>query len=144
VPLHLLERIGRLLRFSPVGRSVRVWVEGMPGADETRVVTCTITELRDGGAVVYLRESELEPRWILAVPRDAGWGLQALWFSFIRSTPSSSKTASGWGSGTSGWGRGDEAGAGTTDPAENRRIASPAPFAPQRKLPKSGTLPARS
>jgi hypothetical protein len=83
VPLHLLERIGRLLRFSPVGRSVRVWVEGMPGADETRVVTGTITELRDGGAVVYLRESELEPRWILAVPRDAGWGLQALWFSFI-------------------------------------------------------------
>jgi hypothetical protein len=81
VRLHLLERIGRILRFSPVGRPVRVWVEGMPGADETRVVAGTITELRNGGAVVYLREPE--PRWILAVPRDPGWGLQALWFSFI-------------------------------------------------------------
>jgi hypothetical protein len=81
VPVHVLERIGRLLRFSPVGRPVRVWVEGMPGADETEVVPGTITELRDGGAVVYVREPE--PRWILAVPRDRGWGLDALWFSFI-------------------------------------------------------------
>jgi hypothetical protein len=81
VRIHVLERIGQLLRFSPVGRSVRVWVEGMPGGDETRVVSGTVTELRDGGAVVYLGENE--PRWILAVPRDAGWGLHALWFSFI-------------------------------------------------------------
>jgi hypothetical protein len=83
VPLHVLERIGRLLRFSPQGRAVRVWVEGMPGADETRVVPGTITELRDGGAVVYLRDRGREPRWILAVPRDPGWGLHAMWFSFI-------------------------------------------------------------
>jgi hypothetical protein len=81
VRFHLLERIGRLLRFSPEGRQVRVWVRGMPGADETEVVDGTITELRDDGAVVYLRDPT--PRWILAVPRDAGWGLHALWFSFI-------------------------------------------------------------
>jgi hypothetical protein len=83
VRLHLLERIGRLLRFSPQGRPVRVWIEGMPGADETRVVPGTITELRDGGAVVQLREPDREPRLILAVPRDSGWGLHAMWFSFI-------------------------------------------------------------
>jgi hypothetical protein len=83
VRLRVLERIGRLVGFSPVGRPVRVWVEGMPGADETQVVPGTITELRDGGAVVYLREPEREARWILAVPREAGWGLHALWFSFI-------------------------------------------------------------
>ena len=81
--VHVLERIGRLLRFSPVGRSVRVWVEGMPGGDETEVVLGTITELRDGGAVVYLRDPDREPRSILAVPRDPAWGLGALWFSFI-------------------------------------------------------------
>ena len=77
VRLHLLERIGRLLRFSPEGRPVRVWVEGMPGADETEVVPGTITELRDGAAVVFLREPGRTPRWVLAVPRDAGWGLEA-------------------------------------------------------------------
>jgi hypothetical protein len=65
-----------MVRFSPQGRPVRVWIEGMPGADETRVVPGTITELRDGGAVVQLR-------LILAVPRDSGWGLHAMWFSFI-------------------------------------------------------------
>jgi hypothetical protein len=81
--LHILERIGRLLRFSPRGRPVRVWVEGMPGADETRVIPGTIIELRDGGAVVELGEPDREPRRILAVPRDAGWGLDAMWFSFI-------------------------------------------------------------
>lgn len=81
--VHLLERIGRLLRFSPEGRPVRVWVQGMPGADETEVVPGTITELRDGAAVVYLREPGQAPRWVLAVPRDAGWGLEALWFSYI-------------------------------------------------------------
>ncbi len=36
--------------------------------------------MRDDGAVLYLRAPE---RWLLAVPHEAGWGLQALWFSFI-------------------------------------------------------------
>jgi hypothetical protein len=78
--LRLLERLGNALRFSPEGRSVRVWVEGMPGADETRVVPGTIAEVRDDGAVLHLGDDD---RWVLAVPHEPGWGLQALWFSFI-------------------------------------------------------------
>jgi hypothetical protein len=78
--LRLLERVGSALGFSPEGRPVRVWVKGMPGGDETEVVAGTITEIREDGAVVFLRE---EQRWILAVPQEPGWGLQALWFSFI-------------------------------------------------------------
>jgi hypothetical protein len=80
VRLRLLERFGNALGFSPEGRSVRVWVKGMPGGDETEVVAGTITEVRDDGAVVFLREDQ---RWVLAVPQEPGWGLQALWFSFI-------------------------------------------------------------
>ena len=62
---------------------MRVWVQGMPVADETELVPGTITELRDGAAVVYMSEPGCAPRWVLAVPRDAGWGLEALWFSYI-------------------------------------------------------------
>jgi hypothetical protein len=83
VRLRLLERLGSAIGFSPEGRSVRVWVEGMPGADETRVVPGTITEVRDDGAVLYLRDDDRADRWVLAVPREPGWGLQAMWFSFI-------------------------------------------------------------
>ena len=81
--LRLLERVGSAIGFSPEGRAVRVWVRGMPGADETEVVPGTITEVRDDGAVLYLREPGREERWLLAVPHEPGWGLQALWFSFI-------------------------------------------------------------
>jgi hypothetical protein len=83
VRLRLVERVGSAIGFSPEGRSVRVWVRGMPGGDDTEVVPGTITEVRDTAAVVFLREQEAEPRWILAVPHEPGWGLQALWFSFI-------------------------------------------------------------
>ena len=62
---------------------MRVWVRGMPGGDETEVVAGTITEVREDGAVLYLREPGREQRWVLAVPQEPGWGLQALWFSFI-------------------------------------------------------------
>jgi hypothetical protein len=79
----MLERLGNALGFSPEGRAVRVWIEGIPGGDETRVVPGTITELRDDGAVLYLRDEDRVERWVLAVPREPGWGLQALWFSFI-------------------------------------------------------------
>ena len=81
--LRFLERVGRALGFSPEGREVRVWVKGMPGADETEVVPGTITEVRDDGAVLYLREPDRQERWVLAVPDEPGWGLQSLWFSFI-------------------------------------------------------------
>jgi hypothetical protein len=83
VRLRLLERLGGALGFSPEGRTVRVWVEGMPGADETEVVEGTITEVRDDGAVLCVREPDGGERWVLAVPHEPGWGLQALWFSFI-------------------------------------------------------------
>ena len=62
---------------------MRVWVRGMPGGDETEVVPGTITEVRDEGAVLYLREPDREERWVLAVPHEPGWGFLALWFSFI-------------------------------------------------------------
>jgi hypothetical protein len=78
VRLRVLERVGRALRFSPEGRDVRVWVRGMPGADETEVVAGTITSLRGDGAVLALPEREL---WV--VPHEPGWGFHALWFSFI-------------------------------------------------------------
>lgn len=80
MPLRLVERFGSALGFSPEGRPVRVWVRGMPGGDETEVVAGTITEVNEEGAVIYLREPS---RWVLAVPHEPGWGLQALWFSFI-------------------------------------------------------------
>ena len=44
--LRLLERVGSALGFSPEGRSVRVWVRGMPGGDETEVVPGTIRVTR--------------------------------------------------------------------------------------------------
>ena len=81
--LRVLERVGSVLGFSPEGRAVRVWVRGMPGGDETEVVPGTITELRDDGAVLYLRSEDQSERWLLAVPHEPGWGFHALWFSFI-------------------------------------------------------------
>jgi hypothetical protein len=83
VGLRLLERVGSALGFSPEGREVRVWVRGMPGADETQVVPGTIAEVREDGAVLVLREPGAEERRLWAVPHERGWGLQALWFSFI-------------------------------------------------------------
>lgn len=62
---------------------MRVWVRGMPGADETEVVEGTITEIRADGAVLYLREPGQSERRVRLVPHEAGWGFQALWFSFI-------------------------------------------------------------
>lgn len=55
----------------------------MPGADETEVVAATITEVRGEEAVLHLREPHGSQRWVIAVPQEPGWGLQALWFSFI-------------------------------------------------------------
>jgi hypothetical protein len=83
VRLRLLERLGDMLGFSAEGRTVRVWVEGMPGGDETEVVEGTIVEVRDDGAVLHLSHADYEDRRLLAVPHEPGWGLKALWFSFI-------------------------------------------------------------
>jgi hypothetical protein len=83
VRLRLLERVGSALRFSPEGRDVRVWVSGQPGADETEVVPGTIESIGPAGAVLRVREAAGEHHSVLAVPREPGWGFQALWFSFI-------------------------------------------------------------
>jgi hypothetical protein len=55
----------------------------MPGADETEIVAATITEVRGEEAVLHLREPDAPHQWVIAVPEEPGWGLQALWFSFI-------------------------------------------------------------
>ncbi|HEY6780177.1 MAG TPA: hypothetical protein VI111_04440 [Thermoleophilaceae bacterium] len=85
--LQLVERFGRALGFSPEGRDVRVWVQGAPGGDETVVVSGTISASRPDGALIALNEpvrvGDRELRCVLAVPEQRGWGLQALWFSFI-------------------------------------------------------------
>jgi hypothetical protein len=85
VRLRLLERVGRAIGFSPEGREVRVWVKGMPGADETEVVPGRLVSVReDGSAVLSVRPSDsAAERRLLAVPHEPGWGMRALWFSFI-------------------------------------------------------------
>lgn len=55
----------------------------MPGGDETEVVPATITEVHGEEAVLHLRDPDGPQRWVIAVPQEPGWGLQALWFSFI-------------------------------------------------------------
>ena len=81
--LRVLERVGRAIGFSPEGRSVRVWVKGMPGADETEVVGGTIAEVREGDAVLFLRARDRPERWLPIVSHEQDWGFGALWFSFI-------------------------------------------------------------
>ncbi len=85
--LRAVERVGRALGFSAAGRDVRVWVHGAPGGDETTVVAGTIAELVPEGGLIELNEpvriGEHELRRVLAVPEERGWGLGALWFSFI-------------------------------------------------------------
>lgn len=62
---------------------MRVWVRGLPGADDTEVLSATITQVRGEAAVLRLNEPYSQEAWVLAVPQEPGWGLQALWFSFI-------------------------------------------------------------
>ncbi len=98
--LRLLERLGRALGFSPEGRRVRVWTDGRPGEEDSTVVEGTVVEVVRGepsaaggrevtgsGAVVQLGEpvrvGGREVRRVLAVPSEEGFGLDALWFSFI-------------------------------------------------------------
>lgn len=81
--LRLLERVGGALGFSPEGRPVRVWTEGRPGEEESRIQEGVVVEVVDDGALVELDEPVGELRRVLLVPREEGWGLRALWFSFI-------------------------------------------------------------
>ncbi len=90
----LLARLGRLLGFSPEGRRVRLWTEGRPGEEDSKVIEGTVVEVvRDvpgvtrASAVVQLAEpvrtGEREHGWVLAVPTERRFTLEALWFSFI-------------------------------------------------------------
>jgi hypothetical protein len=85
--LRLLERLGRGLRFSPRGRQVRVWVEGWPGEEDSTVLEATVIDVSGGAAVLELDSPALvggrEVRFARATPRERGFGLDALWFSFI-------------------------------------------------------------
>lgn len=85
--MAVVERIGRIFGFSPEGRAVRVWVRGAPGGEETEVVGAVVEEVRSEAAVVRLeRPVEVGGRLVgrvLALPHERGWGLAALWFSFI-------------------------------------------------------------
>lgn len=84
---RLLERVGGALGFTPEGRGVRVWTEGRPGEEESRIQEGTVIEVDGEGALVELDEPVTadgdELRRVLLVPREPGWGLRALWFSFI-------------------------------------------------------------
>jgi len=85
--MRLLERLGRGLRFSPSGRRVRVWVEGWPGEEDSRVLEATVTGVSGRAAVLELDPPALlgdrEVRFAQVTPRERGFGLDALWFSFI-------------------------------------------------------------
>ena len=81
--LRLLERVGEAFRFTPEGRAVRVWVRGMPGADDTQVVPGRLSDVSEGEAVLQLRPGEPGAKTFRVAPHEPRWGLGALWFSFI-------------------------------------------------------------
>jgi hypothetical protein len=84
---RLIDWLGRRLRFSPEGKRVRVWVEGWPGEEDSRVLEATVLRVSRGAAVLELdppaRLGTREVRFARAAPRERGFGLDALWFSFI-------------------------------------------------------------
>ena len=77
--VRLLERLGRRFRFTPVGRHVRVWVEGWPGEEDSRVLEARVAARSEASAVLEFDDG----RRAEVVPRERGFGLDALWFSFI-------------------------------------------------------------
>jgi hypothetical protein len=84
---RVLEWLGRRLRFSPEGRRVRVWLEGWPGEEDSRVVEATVLGRSGPSAVLELDAPALvagrELQFARVTPRERGFGLDALWFSFI-------------------------------------------------------------
>lgn len=62
---------------------MRVWVRGMPGADETEVVAGVLTDVSDLRAHLTVRPPDGAERALWVVPHEPGWGFHALWFSFI-------------------------------------------------------------
>jgi hypothetical protein len=76
---RLLDWLGRRLRFSPEGREVRVWVEGWPGEEDSTVLQATVAARSGASAVLEFDDG----RRAKVVPRERGFGLDSLWFSFI-------------------------------------------------------------
>jgi hypothetical protein len=76
---RLLDWLGRRLRFSPEGRQVRVWVEGWPGEEDSKVLRATVAARSGGSALLEFDDG----RQANVVPRERGFGLDSLWFSFI-------------------------------------------------------------
>ena len=62
---------------------MRVWVRGMPGADETEVVAGTLSDVHEDTATLVLDAPERAVRRLRITPHEPGWGFHALWFSFI-------------------------------------------------------------
>jgi hypothetical protein len=92
---RVIERLGRGLRFSPEGRDVRVWVEGWPGEEDSKVLDARIVEVGDDGALLEI-DTGGRAR---VVPREPGFGFDALWFSFIAvdaSDPDSGESLGRW------------------------------------------------
>ena len=81
--LRVIVRLGGELGGSPEGKAVRVWTEGRPGEEESRIQEGVVIEVVGDGALVELDEPFDDLRRVLLVPREKGWGLRALWFSFI-------------------------------------------------------------
>ena len=85
--LRLIERLGRAFRFSPQGRRVRVWVHSRPGEEDARIALGRIESIDAGAALVTFDEPVVTDAGrverVRAVPAEPGYGLEALWFSFI-------------------------------------------------------------
>ena len=62
---------------------MRVWVRGMPGADETEVVAGVLTDVTDSRARLTVRPPDAGERSLWIAPHERGWGFHALGFSFI-------------------------------------------------------------
>jgi hypothetical protein len=76
---RVLDWVGRRMRFSPEGRRVRVWVEGWPGEEDSKILEATVTDRSRASAVLEFDDG----RRATVAPRERGFGLDALWFSFI-------------------------------------------------------------
>ena len=85
---RLLDWLGRRLRFSPEGRRVRVWVEGWPGEEDSKILEAVVAERSGSSAVLQFEDG----RRATVVPRERGFGLDALWFSFIAVDATSADT----------------------------------------------------
>jgi len=86
--VSLLGRLGRLWRFDPTDRTLRVWVRSRPGEDDAEVVRGWIRALEGGEARLELERpvtlangETVDAVWVR--PTERRFDFAALWFSFI-------------------------------------------------------------